>query len=596
MSASAIKAGEAFIEFFARDETKATFDRVGGRLKNIGAIATATGAALTAVGGGILGGFGAALNSFADFGGAITDSMTRTGLGSDLLQSLAFSAEQAGGSIRDIEGAARTMNKTLAAAANGNKTAVKSLAALGMTAEELLAMSPDERFKALADGVAAIDDPALRSAAAMKVFGKSASNIMETLSGGAEEINRTTRELQEAGLILSAQDIANADELGDAWGLLTTTLTRAWQLIGAAVAPTVTELIGTLQSWVTWLTQVADANREWVVVLFKVAAGVFFFGTALTAIGATIFGIGAIVAAIPAIVAGVGAAIGFLASAFAFLISPIGLTIVGIAGLLALMPALAYVIDANFFNGSGLQMVIDLFGELWRVGQQTIGGIFDAIATGNWGLAAGIAMAGLNVVLTEGWENLKTGLVMFGAWILETLADIFGAELIGVVLKGLKAVIDFINGTAQQLGLGESYQIDATNLGKLSDAAANGDEAFKKELDSRVDARRKAAAEEVKIANDQLDNLTQFAADEKEKRFAAKEQAGGKRDPLALQSPADALQQTISMGATSSAAAGRLAFNQPVFDKIEQHLGAHGGLLERIADNTEDLEPEGLDD
>jgi hypothetical protein len=586
MSVSLIKAGGAFIEFFAEDKTKAGMNKIAGRLRAFSAVVGGIGAGLSAAAGAALGGFGAALNSFSDFGSAIQDSMGRTAMGSDLLQTLAFSAGQAGGSIKDVEGAARTMSKTIAAAAAGNKTAAKSLAAVGLSANQLLALSPDDRFKAIAEGISRISDPSLRAAAAMKVFGKGATNIMEVLAGGAAGIEAAQRDLQSSGLILSPEDIANADALGDAWGKLTETLKAAWRLIGAALAPTVTSLITVVQSWVTWLTQVADANRGLIKGIAIAAVVIGGLGTALIAVAGVALGFSVIIAAIPTIVAGIGVAFTALSAAVAFFMTPMGIVIGLVAALIALAPALAYVVDAHFFDGKGLKLIISMFSELWRIGTQTIGGIFNALATGNWKLAGQIAMLGLNLAFQTGWANLKIGLVDLMTWLSKKFIDFFGAELIGIVTGGIAEIINLINKGSEAIGGGQV--IDPSKFQNTAKAAKDG--TLKDKLDKSAADFRKDAYADVAEAQKALDVLAGVSSEEKKKRFGPKADGGsGIADVVGAGATMQEMKQTMATGASSSAAAARIGFNQPVFDEIKDELKSQTDLLAKVATNTEDM-------
>lgn len=594
MSSSAIKAGGAFIEFFAKDSTKEGFDKVAGRLSSFATYVGAAGASMSAAAGAALGGLGAALLSFSDFAGNISDAANRTGLGTEMLQVLGFEAERTGAKLTDVEAAARTMNKSISAAANGNAAAQKNLAALGLTASQLLAMSPDERFKAIAQGISQIQDPSLRSAMAMSVLGKSASNIMEILMGGAAGINDAARDLQASGLILSQADLDAEGRFGDSWHKFSATLAAAWRLIGASVAPIAADLLEFAQDGVTWLTQLADANRGLVrsfAIGMAVIGGV---GMALVTVAGIAFGLSVVIGAIPSIVVGVGAAFSFMAAAVGFLLSPVGLAIAAVTALIALLPMFAYVVDANFFDGAGLQSIISLFQEVWRVGTQTVGGIFDALASGNWELAGQILMAGLNVAFVAGWAAIKTGAVAAASSILQLLTDLFGADLISIVLKGFRAVINGINRAASAVGL-ESWQISTNGLTSLINDAERGDAAFKKSLDARVNARRRAGEAEVNAARASLDALTNLAAEEKAKRFGPKSEGGtGLGDITA--DPIRELHQRIAVGATSSAQVARLSSQTPIFDSIKEELSKQTGLLQEVADNTEDLESEGLAD
>lgn len=576
-SGSDIKAGGAFIEIYEKGSEK-----VALRLKALAGVVTAIGAGLSSIGGAALGGFAASLKAFSDAGSAINDSLGRTGLGSDLLQTLAFSAEQAGGSINDVEAATKKLAKTIGAANGGSKTAVKALADIGLTAKQLLAMNPDDRFLAVANGIAAIQDPSLRSAAAMKVLGGSAAKLMEVLAGGAAGINAAQQELAASGLLLSAEDIANADALGDAWGKLTATLARAWQLIGAALAPSVTDLIGTVQEWVTWLAKTVDANREmirWLAVGAVVVAGL---GAVITTLGAAIFTLAVVIAAIPSIIAGITAAFSGLMAVIGAILSPIGLWVAAIIAIAAAIPIAIYMIDQLAFSGAGLKFLGDAFFELWDIVGTTVKGIFDAISTGNWQLAGEIAMAGLNVAFQTGWGWIKIGVIDLMQWLSEMFIDFFGQKLIAIVTGGIKRLIDLINMGSEAMGAGQL--IDGSGFSALSDSARAG--TLKKDMGKVSDELRKNIRQEIAGAKGGMQALAGLAAEERKRRFAPAAQGG--RGLPDIPNVAEEFKQTMSLGATNSAAAIRLGGQTPVFDKLlEAQLDAND-ILADIAENTED--------
>lgn len=576
-SGSDIKAGGVFIEIFEKGSEK-----VALRLKALAGMVTAIGAGLSAIGGSALGGFAASLKAFSDAGSAINDSLGRTGLGSDLLQTLAFSAEQAGGSITDVEAAAKKMAKTIGAAQGGSKMAVKALADIGLTAKQLLAMHPDDRFLAVANGIAAIQDPTLRSAAAMKVMGGSAAKLMEILNGGAAGINAAQQELAASGLLLSAEDIANADALGDAWGKLTATLARAWQLIGAALAPAVTDLIGSVQEWVTWLAKTVDANREmirWLAVGAVVVAGL---GAVITTLGAAIFALAVVIAAIPAIIAGITAAFSGLMAIIGAILSPIGLWVAAIVAIAAAIPVAIYMIDQLAFSGAGLKFLGDAFFELWDIVGTTVKGIFDAISTGNWQLAGEIAMAGLHVAFTTGWGWIKIGLIDLLTYVADKFIEFFGQNLIGIVSGGIAKIIDMINAGAKLIGGGDL--LDSSGFKATADSAKKG--TLQTDLATTSEAAKKAIRDEIAGVKGGLGVLAGIAADEKKRRFAPAAQGG--RGLPDIPDTMEEFKQTMSLGATNSAAAIRLGGQTPVFDKLlEAQLDAND-ILADIAENTED--------
>jgi TP901 family phage tail tape measure protein len=112
-----------------------------------------------------------------------------------------------------------------------------------------------------------------------------------------------------------------------------------------------------------------------------------------------------------------GSALGTLASLVGFILSPLGalivLTAVATGGIIAAGAGFL------FFTDMGQAAVLLMQGELnklWEIVKATMGGIFDAIKSGNWALAGRIAMLGLKSVFLEGTTELQVVWLKFVGW------------------------------------------------------------------------------------------------------------------------------------------------------------------------------------
>jgi hypothetical protein len=503
-SVTSIKAGEVFIEVLAKDLTKGGLDKAAVSLRNFGGAVAAVGASLSAVATAGLAGFGAALKNFVDFGSQINDFSARTGVSTDWAQSFKVGAELAGASLSDVEAAIRRMQKT---GAGGSGTT-------------------EERFLRLAQAIAAIADPSERAKAAMEAFGKSGTKILPMLEG----IAKTHEFLKSNGLMLSPEDVKTADELGDAFDLLKLSLGQVVRIIGASIAPAILSVVQAVTPVVAAIGKWLNENRQLVAIAAGVAGVIAALGAAFVVVGTGLIFVAGVAAAIPTVVAAVGAAI-------AFLVSPIGLAIAAVAALLALLPAFAYVIDSNFFNGAGLKTLAAGFSELWRIASQTIGGIFTAISEGNWDKAGKILWAGLWLVFTEGFAGIRLLILDFVEWMAEAFSSTLGIDL---MTDNMKA------------GLAEM---------------------------------RKEIGQEVLDAQKALDDLT--AADPKKKAAEAQKSIYRTHAGDTGGNPADL--GARSLGVLSGFAAARISQMGPDFGDAQlQEQKKGNGLLEDILDELKD--------
>ena len=152
-------------------------------VKMAGAAILGLGAAMAGIGGGIAAG----VKSVIDLGGRLSDLSAQTGIAvSDLLvleQAFAdngVSADKVGPSINK-------MQRAITDAGKGSKTAIDALANIGLTAQDLAALSPAEQFQKIGTAISEIKNPADRAAAAMEIFGKSGGEMLAVFGEGKIE-------------------------------------------------------------------------------------------------------------------------------------------------------------------------------------------------------------------------------------------------------------------------------------------------------------------------------------------------------------------------------------------------------------------------
>ena len=134
------------------------------------------GGALTAAG--IVGTVSSLASSALDAADNLTKLADKTGITIEGLQRLQAVAEPSGNSLDQVSSAVTQMQKRIAEGADGTSEA---LGAIGLSIDDLRALSPDEQFFAIAKGIQSIKDPAQQVKIAMDLFGKSGAEILPTL-------------------------------------------------------------------------------------------------------------------------------------------------------------------------------------------------------------------------------------------------------------------------------------------------------------------------------------------------------------------------------------------------------------------------------
>ena len=261
MAGKEVRAGKAFVEVTLRNKLQAGLEQAAKQLKAFAALTGAIGAGLTGASAAILGPIAAAVKQFSDVGDAVQKMATRTGMSAEAVSELAYAANNAGTDIETLESCLTRMQKTVVEAARGSDGAQQALARLGLSAASLASLSPDRQLEVIGDRIAGIQNPALRSAAAMEVFGKSGAQLLPLLSGGAAGLQAMRDRARALGLTISTDAANGAAMLNDALGTMWATVRGLTLNIGSALAPIVTEAANRISAVVVSITQVRAEER-----------------------------------------------------------------------------------------------------------------------------------------------------------------------------------------------------------------------------------------------------------------------------------------------------------------------------------------------
>ncbi len=444
--AGAIRAGAAYVEFFANDSKLIRgMRRIDKNLQSWGKQVTAVGSAVAAAGMAVLSPLSVAAGIFADMGSQLNDMSMRTGASVEALSSLGFAATQSGAMMEDVETGLKKMSKLLFAAATGNHEATVTLNRLGLSLDNLAKLAPEDQFRLIASRIASIQNPTQRAAMAMQVFGKTGTALLPMIA----ELGALEARARSLGLIMSTEDAQAADKLGDAWGELKAVGKALVFQVGAALAPMLTNLITKAAETGAAFIQWVRDNRELIMTIAKIAGIVVAVGAGIAVLGGIVYVVGAAFGVLATIVAGVAAVVGFLISAFFFLISPIGLVLASLAGLVVAFfmftdmgqQALAFISEA-FANFSAEAI------QAWR-------GIRDAIGNGDIGQAMVVAGAFLTLqwakvvlFLKQQWNAFLVGFVTGAIDVAKRVANVF----IDMTVQIVNSFMDMIDMMSKLLG------------------------------------------------------------------------------------------------------------------------------------------------
>ncbi|WP_458368713.1 phage tail tape measure protein [Pseudomonas mandelii] len=209
------------------------------KLMGLGATLGITGAAL-----------GVFINGYADATGLIGDTAERTGISRERFQELGFAAKLTGSSSEVLAGALQKMNINVGAATKGSKELKEMFSGLGINIRDAggKLKSTDQLFDMFVDRISKIKDPSLQAQAAVKVFGKSATELLPLIKGGGAGIKDMATEARRLGIVLSDDAVRDGEAFGDILDTLKAAVGGVGNIIGTALVPELSKMS-------TWLTE-----------------------------------------------------------------------------------------------------------------------------------------------------------------------------------------------------------------------------------------------------------------------------------------------------------------------------------------------------
>jgi hypothetical protein len=580
------KAGRAYVELGVDDQMTRGLQRAQAKLRAFGDGLKAIGGGLLAVGGGTVAALTGAAAAFATHGSAVLDMSRRTGVAVEALQALQYAAAQDGVEIGALESGLRRMQKTAFEAANGSESAAEALELLGVRAEDLLTLRPEEQFALLGDRIARIEDPAMKAGVAMEVFGRGGTALLPMLKDGATGLADMTREARDLNIVMSAADAHSAHALGDAWTRAKAAGAGLLDSIGAALAPMLTDIANAFARAVAAAIQFVRDNQDLIVTVFKVGAVVAAAGAALMTAGTAVVAVGALLGGLAAAFSAVVGVVGALGAVLGALLSPVGLVV---AGVIASAGALVY------FSGAAektMGYAAEQFEALKEDGTDALAGIRDALMAGDIKMAAEIMWQGVRIVwirFTSGLSKMWTNWVhdMAGALsvIASTAAEVFdqatttGADWITQASHALG-----VNGLVLGVDLNDSEVSQASDaLRRAQDQRSKDREQALQDQIAAIEASRQAeldaADKELADARARLKDLAAQAANARERKERRSPGDTPTMDPIGV--------ALAGVPAAVEAAMTRIATGGTFNASALQSLQASSNPIQRVAKATE---------
>ncbi len=600
---SDVRQGRAYVELYVKNSALVKGLAAAKRqLQTFGAGVQSIGAWMMGVGAAIVSPMILATKHFMDAGSALNDMSARTGLSTNALFELGFAAEQTGSNMEEVEKGVRKMQKTIMDAASGEKTYVDALRMVGTSYAELQGLSPEKQFERIAEGINAIQDPTMKAASAVEIFGRSGTNLLPMIG----DMKALRAEAVRLGLSIGPEQAAAADALGDSWDACKASLKAVAVAIGSSLAPMLTGLSEKIKEGLQVVREWSAANRSLIVTAFGIGTSAIAAGSGLFLLGKAIALVGGAIGAVMAVGSAMAASFAFMKTVVLLLMNPVvalGLAAVALGG---------YFLYASGAASKAAAWISQTFASLLGEVTETFGIIADAMAAGDFVSAAKVGWALVKMEWQKGvaflsglWEGFKglydeavsglaIGMVNASAQIQTIWADLlnwmskkwaeFGTSAFTEALAGwiapIVATLSGLKTEDVQKALAEDFAAARGNQGKQFAGMDAETEARKRQIEAdraaqvdsiggdlarrnaERDARAKAAQDEVVAARAAWEAAKRSAADataeRQRKKAGAAAEFGGADSPAALSAVTTSTAGTFSARGAMQMGAGNV--------------------------------------
>lgn len=206
-----------------------------------------------------------------EYASSLGEVAQQLGVTTNALQEYRYAGSQAGLATAEVDQALGQLTRRIGEAASGTKAQAEAFDKLGISVKDSNGEIIDagEAIPQIADALQRIESPAERAAILMDLFGRSGQKLEPLLAGGSQAVNNLRNAAHELGIVLSEQQIQNADDTADK-------LSAVKQVLEANIASAVSNntnsilaLANALAQVVVWAGKAAEAYTR-----FKLNQGI----------------------------------------------------------------------------------------------------------------------------------------------------------------------------------------------------------------------------------------------------------------------------------------------------------------------------------
>lgn len=187
----------------------------------------------------------------AEYGDEIGLAAEKTKLSTDFIQKLNLAAAGSGTTLSGVTTNIRNLNNIMADAFAGKPAAIEFFDQIGVSVEELQKSNAEGRINLVFEAISKIEDPAIKSKAAVKAFGQTGADLIPLIDNWGELNKQHMTFLSKEDIQTLRDGKAAMQELDSQWQILQ-------GRFAVAAWPAITPLLDLLNQALTLFGQIAD--------------------------------------------------------------------------------------------------------------------------------------------------------------------------------------------------------------------------------------------------------------------------------------------------------------------------------------------------
>lgn len=225
------------------------------------------------------------LRAALDYAGSLGELAQQLGVTTRDLQVFQFAAGQVGVSQEQLQVGLQKLTITLGKVAAGAEAPAKAFKAIGISVDSLRGKDTGEAFRMIADGLSKVTDRSQRAAVEVALFGKSGASLDTLLAGGSGALNELSSAAERLGIVLSDEQIQNADRTADKLDAMKTVISAQIAGVVADNADSIVSLANALASLTGEVLRFLNSNPTSALAILGAMAGGVAGGLPGAAIG-----------------------------------------------------------------------------------------------------------------------------------------------------------------------------------------------------------------------------------------------------------------------------------------------------------------------